>query len=143
MNLVCLGKPYTLALSALFFIGCSETPSSSPSAYVAPDVKTEITPDPTDDHGEDLALMITGGTTATPAESINALLEQGMNMYSIGQQRAFSQLLGIEDESNQHTPIQNSPDVPASLQQMADQLLQQYKQQIGVDPDAKITEPKI
>jgi len=143
MKLVSLGKAYTLVLSALFFTGCSEAPSPSSTAYVAPEEKTESSPDPTYDYGGDLELMITGGTSATPAESLNALLEHGMNMYSIGQQRAFSQLFGIEDQSQQNTTIENSADVPASLQQMADQLLQQYKQQIGVDPDAKVTEPKI
>lgn len=143
MRLIILRDVFSLSFVAFFMMACSETQPPSKPSYVASEVKTETSLKPTYDYGDDLESVITGGITATPAESINALLEQGINMYSIGQQRAFSQLLGIEDESNQDTSIENSPDVPASLQQMADQLLQQYKQQIGVDPDAKVTKPKI
>lgn len=124
-------------LSALLLSACTETPPQ-PTA-VAPVAEVA----PTDYSGNDVEAMITGGTDATPAEALNALLEQGMNNYAIGQQRALSQLLGAEASSDQTLAIENSPDVPASLQHMADQLLMQYKQQIGVDPEARVTEPNI
>lgn len=122
---------------ALLLSACTEAPPQPTDAAPVAEVA------PTEYSGNDIEAMITGDTDATPAEALNALLEQGMNSYAIGQQRALSQLLGTEVSSDQTLAIENSPDVPASLQLMADQLLMQYKRQIGVDPDARVTEPRI
>lgn len=88
--------------------------------------------------------LIVGDSGQTPQESLHALMDAGMAAYAVGQQRAFEQWAGIEPQplpagkATEATPI-----VPDSLQQMADKLVLQYKESIGVDPNTKVTEPQL
>lgn len=69
--------------------------------------------------------LIVGDSGQTPQESLHALMDAGMAAYAEGQQRAFEQWAGI------------------APQQMADKLVLQYKESIGVDPNTKVTEPQL